>query len=181
VVIPGVTGAGALVRALTHVDDAVDAVKAVGRVGDVVDAVRTAENAGDAVQAANQANRLSDAANVVGDFCSFTADMPVATSEGQQSITQIDEGDQVLAYNETTGVTEYYTVTAVLEHIDLLEVRLHHPGRADRHHAGASVLCGRLWLGTCRGAVGGSRNQPGSCRKGEGNASFRRIRAAADV
>jgi hypothetical protein len=60
VVIPGVTGAGALVRALTHVDDVVDAVKAVNRVGDAVDAVRTTENAGDAVQAANQASNARD-------------------------------------------------------------------------------------------------------------------------
>jgi hypothetical protein len=61
----------------------------------------------------------------------------------------------VLAYDETTGVTEYYTVTAVLEHVDLLEVRLtlqgeqitttpEHPFYVEGY---GWIPAGELWVG----------------------------------
>jgi hypothetical protein len=117
-----VTGAGALVKALTHVDDAVDAVKAVDRVGDVVDAVRTAENAGDAVQAANQADNVADAAKCA--FNSFSAETVVATADGEEAISELEEGDLVLAYDPEQGMTDVFAVTATISHLDLLVVDL---------------------------------------------------------
>ena len=49
---------------------------------------------------------------------SFSADTPVMTAEGEVAISEIAVGDLVLAYNEATGETGYYTVTAVISHVD---------------------------------------------------------------
>lgn len=56
--------------------------------------------------------------------CSFSAETPVATEEGTQAISTLDVGDQVLAWDEATGQTRYYTVTATLVHNDPLMVYL---------------------------------------------------------
>lgn len=57
-------------------------------------------------------------------FNSFSAETPVATEEGTQAISTLDIGDQVLAWDEATGETGYYTVTATLVHNDPLMVYL---------------------------------------------------------
>ena len=49
---------------------------------------------------------------------SFSADTSVLTAAGEVAISEIAVGDLVLAYNEATGETGYYTVTAVISHVD---------------------------------------------------------------
>jgi len=93
--IPGLTGAGAMVRAAAHADD-------------VVDAVKVASSAADAVKAA----------------CSFPADTPVLTTDGAEAISDVDVGEQVVAWNEATGTTGTYTVTASWAHLDPIIVML---------------------------------------------------------
>lgn len=56
--------------------------------------------------------------------CSFDAETPVATAEGATPISEIDVGDRVLAWDETTNATGYYTVTATLAHVDPVIVHL---------------------------------------------------------
>ena len=56
--------------------------------------------------------------------CSFSADTPVATPDGPQAISTLEEGDQVLAYNEATATTDSYTITAVLAHDDPVIIQL---------------------------------------------------------
>jgi hypothetical protein len=48
----------------------------------------------------------------------------VATKAGEQPIGELDAGDHVLAYDEATGTTGSYTVTAVLAHLDPALVHL---------------------------------------------------------
>jgi hypothetical protein len=50
--------------------------------------------------------------------CSFSAETPVATTEGAVAIGEIQVGDKVLAYDEATRATGSYAVTAVLVHQD---------------------------------------------------------------
>ena len=50
--------------------------------------------------------------------CSFSADTPVMTDKGEQAIATLKIGDHVYAYNTTLGTNGYYTVTAVLAHVD---------------------------------------------------------------
>jgi hypothetical protein len=52
--------------------------------------------------------------------CSFSADTPIATDRGAQAIGTLTVGDHVLAYDQATGHTGSYTVTAVLVHTDLI-------------------------------------------------------------
>jgi hypothetical protein len=56
--------------------------------------------------------------------CSFTADTPVATEQGEKAIGELEVGEKVLAYNETTGETGSYPITAVLKHDDPVIVHL---------------------------------------------------------
>jgi RHS repeat-associated protein len=58
--------------------------------------------------------------------CSFAASTPVATPQGEQPIGRLQVGDQVTAYNPTTGKSEAETVEHVwLNHDhDLLDVQL---------------------------------------------------------
>jgi hypothetical protein len=56
--------------------------------------------------------------------CSFSAETQVATSEGAQAIAQVEVGEHVLAYDEATGATGYFTVTATLVHLDPVVVYL---------------------------------------------------------
>lgn len=65
------------------------------------------------------------------------------TDQGEVPISQVAVGDRVLAYNEATGETGYYTVTAVVAHIDpiLLELTidgeiLETRARCPRAHSG---------------------------------------------
>jgi RHS repeat-associated protein len=59
-----------------------------------------------------------DALRFLRGACSFGGDMVVATEAGPQPISGIHVGDRVLAYDEATGETGYYTVTAVHRHDD---------------------------------------------------------------
>jgi PAS domain-containing protein len=61
---------------------------------------------------------------VVQAVCSFSAETPVATPDGPQAISTLDDGDQVLAYNEATETTGSYTITAVLAHEDPVIIQL---------------------------------------------------------
>ncbi|MCE7989402.1 MAG: DUF3990 domain-containing protein [Caldilinea sp. CFX5] len=63
-------------------------------------------------------------AQFIGKACSFDEDTPVATDEGAIPIREIDVGDQVLAWDEVTDATGYYTVTAVWGHEDPVTVQL---------------------------------------------------------
>ncbi|WP_026371044.1 RHS repeat-associated core domain-containing protein [Kallotenue papyrolyticum] len=91
--LPVVAGGGAAVRALAHADDVAKVV--------------------------TKSDKAADAAKVIAKTgCSFSADTPVATAEGAVPIGEIDVGEQVLAYDEATGTTGSYTVTAVLVHTD---------------------------------------------------------------
>jgi len=56
--------------------------------------------------------------------CSFSAETPVVTADGAVAIGDIEVGDLVLAWDEATGRTSSYTVTAVLVHLDPTLVQL---------------------------------------------------------
>jgi hypothetical protein len=107
--LPVVTGGGLAVRAAMHADDAVDALKAADK---AADAVRTTDTTTDATR------------SVTNGLCSFTPDTPVATPDGAVPIAAIAVGDMVFAYNEATGATGVYTVTATWGHLDPLIVAL---------------------------------------------------------
>ena len=64
--------------------------------------------------------KLGKLGKVLGAPCmnSFSVDTEVATLEGPQAIGSLEVGDLVLAYDEETGTTGYYRVTAVLVHED---------------------------------------------------------------
>ncbi len=53
-----------------------------------------------------------------GAVCSFSGNTLVATESGEQPISSLQVGDHVLAYNQATGDTGTYTITAVLVHRD---------------------------------------------------------------
>ncbi|NWJ95890.1 MAG: hypothetical protein HXX20_08920 [Chloroflexi bacterium] len=55
---------------------------------------------------------------------SFSPDTPVATSNGEKPIGEVQVGEQVLAYNEASGTNGNYTVQAVLVNNDPAEVFL---------------------------------------------------------
>jgi RHS repeat-associated protein len=56
--------------------------------------------------------------------CSFTPDTPVATEQREKAISELEVGEKVLAYNENTGKTGSYPITAVLKHDDPIIVHL---------------------------------------------------------
>ncbi len=109
VIIPGIPAVGGAIikagKAANAVDNAMDAAKLVNKVDNAIDASKLTDN-------------LGDAANIVGDFCSFSADTEVATSEGSQTISTVEVGDYVLAWNETDGTFGYYEVTDTFSHED---------------------------------------------------------------
>jgi RHS repeat-associated protein len=61
---------------------------------------------------------------LLGKRNSFSGDTLVATPDGDVPISQIQIGDQVLAYNQETGSTGTYTVTDVLVNLDPAQVQL---------------------------------------------------------
>lgn len=48
---------------------------------------------------------------------SFAADTEIITREGQKAIQDIEVGDEVLGYNETTATTAYYPVSSIFNRI----------------------------------------------------------------
>jgi RHS repeat-associated protein len=100
IVLPAVpAGASHIIRAAKYADKAVDIV----------------DTAADTLKASD---KLAQFANYVGDVCSFSADTKVSTNEGEKEIADIEEGDYVLAWNETTNEIGYYEVTDTFSHID---------------------------------------------------------------
>jgi hypothetical protein len=114
-------------RAASKADEAVDAARSAVKGADALREAsklgEAADSGSDVVRAAARSRSLADeAAEVVAKFeqpCSFSANTPVVTRSGLQSISTIRTGDYVLAYDEWLGVSEYYPVTAVLAHVDL--------------------------------------------------------------
>ena len=60
----------------------------------------------------------------VGGACSFSVDTLVATEAGTTPIGDLRVGDHVLAFDQATGSTGSYAVTAVLVHIDPILIHL---------------------------------------------------------
>ena len=124
-VVPFASGGGVAVRAVMHADDAVAAVK-------------VATKGTDGVKAAD---------NIPCALNSFSADTLVATKDGYIPISELAEGDVVLAYNEVTGETSTYTITATIAHVDLAIVKLTIDGEqltTTREHP--FYVLGRGWV-----------------------------------
>ncbi|HPH98642.1 MAG TPA: polymorphic toxin-type HINT domain-containing protein [Anaerolineaceae bacterium] len=67
---------------------------------------------------------ISRVAGLISSPCSFSADTPVATEEGEKPIEEVEVGDRVLAYDEGARSTGYYTVIDKLAHEDQQLVNL---------------------------------------------------------
>ncbi len=80
----------------------------------------------DVPRASGLADDVDTGVSAIGGSCknSFSANTVVATKEGEEPISEVELGEQVLAWDETTGQTGYYTVTATISHIDPVIVRL---------------------------------------------------------
>ncbi len=114
--LPVVTGGGLAVRAAMHADDLADAAHA-GAVA--LDVANAADTAADVANAANKAENAGDVGRLA-ETClnSFSADTPVATPDGEIAISAIVTGTVVLAYDEASGTTGAYAVTATIHHTD---------------------------------------------------------------
>jgi RHS repeat-associated protein len=86
----------------------------VGVTEGAVDAVEGA----DLLATAAESEETALADSVAGGACSFSADTPVDTSQGQEPIGALHPGDVVVAFDAATGATEDDPVTAVLRHLD---------------------------------------------------------------
>ena len=71
-----------------------------------------------------QGDEIAQFIGAAGKTCSFDEETPISTKDGPVAIGEIDVGDQVLAWNETTSATGYYTVTATMAHVDPVVVHL---------------------------------------------------------
>jgi RHS repeat-associated protein len=89
--------------------------KAVNAVDTTLDAARLVDKAS---SSASALDKLKEMSKIVGDLCSFSEDTLVATKEGTTSISAIEVGDYVLAWNEADGRFGYYAVTATWSHAD---------------------------------------------------------------
>ncbi|MDH5606903.1 MAG: HINT domain-containing protein [Anaerolineae bacterium] len=98
--LPFVTGGGAIVKLALKSDNITDIAK------NADEAVTLMTKAGDKIK------------DLVGAYCSFSDDTEVMTKDGPKPISEIELGDYVLAFNEETGETGYYPVTAVWSHLD---------------------------------------------------------------
>lgn len=61
---------------------------------------------------------------LLGAGCSFISETPVMTQQGQMAIDQLQVGDWVMAYDQTSGRTGIYPVTATFNHLDPVVVVL---------------------------------------------------------
>lgn len=77
-------------------------------------------------QFANAASVLDDVLGVVIKQCdnSFSAGTLVSTKDGLRPIATIEQGNMVWAWDEGTGTTGLYTVTATIAHTDPTQVHL---------------------------------------------------------
>ncbi len=97
--LPGVTGGGMAVRAVTHADDIVDVARTSDNIVDVgqsvnhsSDAARagnTSAGAATTARATSQSDSMNHYRNPSGGRCSFSADTPVLTLEGLEAISQL--------------------------------------------------------------------------------------------
>jgi Pretoxin HINT domain len=90
-----------------------------------------------------------------GVGCSFSEDTPVATSDGEKPIGEVQVGDEVLAYDEQSQASGYYPVTAKFAHLDTdlviltidgeeIETTPQHPFFTQE---GGWTPAGELWIG----------------------------------
>jgi RHS repeat-associated protein len=121
-ILPGITGGGVVVRAAFKLANRADvigdvakgATKLLGKLDDVAQGLDNAKTLisgklGEVVQSVKKG---------VANGCSFSADTLVSTYDGLKPIAWVQTGEQVLAYNEATAATGYYTVTATWNHLD---------------------------------------------------------------
>jgi RHS repeat-associated protein len=110
---PGVAGGGTVVR---YADDAYAASKA--GVNAAWDWGKRALGYGD--EAAQYGDETASAAKAGADCLtnSFSADTLVMTPSGLKAISELVEGELVLAYNEATGQIGAYPITDVISHVD---------------------------------------------------------------
>jgi RHS repeat-associated protein len=81
--------------------------------GKLASGVKALHAGDDAAKAAGAGTKLHILDDIVGAFCSFSADTPVATEAGRTAIASIRVGDTVEAYDPKTGETGPHEVTAV--------------------------------------------------------------------
>jgi len=80
---------------------------------------RDLEKAAETERAAQHAeDAVRHASDEASHLCSFSADTAVTTPDGLRPISSLKIGDLVLAYNQQTGTTGYYPITALLVHPD---------------------------------------------------------------
>ena len=113
--VPGMSGGGMIVRAALHADDVVDAHKVANKAAATVKTTK---------QTTKHTPTHSSTKSTSTGGCSFTPNTPVVTPDGAEPIADLEVGDVVLAYNEATGATGVYTVTATWVHLDPVVVRV---------------------------------------------------------
>jgi hypothetical protein len=126
-VVDGIRVVDNLAGSLRYSDDQVIiAVRNVDTAAELANELRRlergVEGSSDVAHSLDNAQALSDdAVRALADLpqpCSFDADTLVSTSRGAVPISSINPGDLVLAFNEATQTTGYYTTTAAFSHID---------------------------------------------------------------
>jgi hypothetical protein len=101
--LPGLTGLGLGARGAFH---GADIARQLDRFDDVQHLVSKSDNG------------LKEISRIADGVCSFSPDTEVTTPDGLRPISELREGDLVLAYDEATGTTGFYPVSAVLVHLD---------------------------------------------------------------
>lgn len=117
-VVQTVTGGLGALGSLQYTGQALDQYQQTGDSSYLFDAgVGLAGFAGSVKMAAHGLSQMSC-------MNSFSADTPVATEDGEKPISEVEEGDEVLAYNEKTGEVDEYTVTDAFWHVDTIIIEL---------------------------------------------------------
>ena len=82
--------------------------------------IKAVDKVVDTKKASNRLDKYWEAAQrfAKGGKCSFSEDTQVTTQEGSESISAIEIGDYVLAWNEADGTFGYYEVTATWSYAD---------------------------------------------------------------
>ena len=97
-----------------YANAALSASAAIPIIGTAATGAKLAIKAGKAIKTVKKANNLADTSRTVTKTalktCSFSAATTVVTVDGEEEISEIQVGDLVLAYDESLGVTGFYTV-----------------------------------------------------------------------